>query len=258
MTTVDLHAEIEGPEEGEPLLLGGSLGTTLAMWEPQLPALARTYRVIRFDHRGHGRSPAPPGPYAIDDLGADVLALMDRLGLGRVSYAGLSLGGMVGQWLAINAPERIARLILISTSPHMPPPEGWHERAAAVRAAGTTAAVADGVLGRWFTPGFAQERPDVVTPYLEMVSSSPAEGYAACCEAIAGLDLRGELERIAAPTVVLVGAQDPSTPPVHAETIVGGVPGARLEVLDPGAHLLNVEREAEVTGLIRDHMERAA
>ena len=257
MTTVELNAQIDGPEDGEPLLLGGSLGTTLAMWAPQLPELARTYRVIRFDHRGHGRSPAPPGPYAIDDLGADVLALMDRLGLQRASYAGLSLGGMVGQWLAINAPERIARLILISTSAHMPPPEGWHERAAAVRQAGTTAAVADGVLERWFTPGFTRERPEVVGSYWEMVSASPAHGYAACCEAIADLDLRGGLSRIAAPTVVLVGAQDPSTPPVHAQTIAGSVPGARLEVLDPGAHLLNVERDQDVTRLMGDHMEGA-
>jgi 3-oxoadipate enol-lactonase len=258
MTTVQLNAEIGGPDAGEPLLLGGSLGTTLAMWEPQLPALTRTHRVIRFDHRGHGRSPAPPGPYTLDDLGGDVLALMDRLGLQRASYVGLSLGGMVGQWLAINAPERIARLTLISTSAHMPPPEGWHERAAAVRRASTTAVIADAVLGRWFTPGFAERRPQVVAHYRGMVSASPPDGYAACCEAIAAMDLRAGLGRIAAPTLVLVGAQDPSTPPPHAETIARGVPGARLEVLDPGAHLLNVERDDEVTSLIRDHMERAA
>jgi 3-oxoadipate enol-lactonase len=257
MTTVALNAEIDGPEAGEPLLLGGSLGTTLAMWEPQLAALTRTYRVIRFEHRGHGRSPSPGGPYTMDDLGADVLALMDRLGLKRAAYGGLSLGGMVGQWLAINAPERITRLILISTSAHMPPPEAWHERAAAVRQAGTTAAVADAVLGRWFTPGFAERRPQVIARYREMVSSSPADGYAACCEAIAGMDLRGGLSRIAVPTLVLVGAQDPSTPPVHAETIAGGVPGARLEVLDPGAHLLNVERDTDVTRRFVNHLEGA-
>jgi 3-oxoadipate enol-lactonase len=270
MTTVDLNALVEGPSEGpaqgrseglgegEPLLLGGSLGTTLAMWDPQLPELTRTHRVIRFDHRGHGRSPAPPGPYTMDDLGSDVVALLDRLGLERVSYIGLSLGGMVGQWLAINAPERVARLILISTSARMPPPESWHERAAAVRAAGTTAAIADAVLGRWFTPGFGEREPEVVAHYREMVSSSPADGYAACCEAIADMDLRAALGRIAAPTLVLVGAQDPSTPPDHARTIAGRVPGARLEVLDPGAHLLNVERDDDVTALIRDHLERPA
>jgi len=257
MTPVELNAEIDGPEDGEPLVLAGSLGTTLAMWEPQLPALTQAHRVIRFDHRGHGSSPAPPGPYAIADLGGDVVALLDRLGLERVSYTGLSLGGMVGQWLAINAPERVARLALISTSAHMPPAEAWHNRAAAVRGAGTTAAVADGVLGRWFTPAFAEQQPQVVARYREMVSTSPADGYAACCEAIAAMDLRGGLGRIAAPTLVLVGAQDPSTPPPHARTIAGAVPGARLEVLDPGAHLLNVERAGDVTRLIRDHMETA-
>jgi 3-oxoadipate enol-lactonase len=256
MTTVELNAHVEGPSDGRPLVLGGSLGATLAMWDAQVPALTRTHRVIRFDHRGHGRSPLPPGPYAMDDLGGDVVALLDRLGLQRVTYVGLSLGGMVGQWLAINAPERVDRLILISTSARMPPPESWHERAAAVREAGTTAAVADAVLGRWFTPGFAEREPQVIAEYREMVSSSPADGYAACCEAIADMDLRPALGRIAAPTLVLVGAQDPSTPPVHARTIAGGIPGARLEVLDPGAHLLNVERDEDVTALIRDHLER--
>jgi 3-oxoadipate enol-lactonase len=257
MTAVELHVEIDGPDDGPPLVLGDSLGTTLAMWEPQLPALTRTHRVIRFDHRGHGGSPAPPGPYAIDDLGGDVVALLDRLGLERVSYVGLSLGGMVGQWLAINAPERVARLVLVSTSAHMPPAQGWHDRAAAVREAGTTAAVADAVLGRWFTPEFGEQQPRVVAAYREMVAASPADGYAACCEAIADLDLRDALGRIAAPTLVLAGAQDPSTPPPHAQTIADGVPGARLEVLDPGAHLLNVERADDVTRLIRDHLEAA-
>ncbi len=258
MTTVELNAVIDGPPDGEPLLLGGSLGTTLAMWEPQLPALTQTHRVIRFDHRGHGGSPVPEGPYALDDLGADVVALLDRLGLERAAYVGLSLGGMVGQWLGINAADRVDRLVLMSTSAHMPPPEGWHARASAVRGAGTVAAVADAVLSRWFTPGFAQARPQVVAHYREMISSSPAEGYAACCEAIAELDLRGELPRIVAPTLVLVGAQDPSTPPGHAETIAQAVAGARLEVLDPGAHLLNVERDRDVTRLILEHMEEAA
>ena len=247
MTTVELNAQIDGPEDGEPLLLGGSLGTTLAMWAPQVPELARTYRVIRFDHRGHGRSPAPPGPYAIDDLGADVVALMDRLGLQRASYAGLSLGGMVGQWLAINAPERIARLILISTSAHMPPPEGWHERAAAVRQAGTTAAVADGVLERWFTPGFTRERPEVVGSYWEMVSASPAHGYAACCEAIAAMDLRPALASITAPTLVVAAADDPATPPAHGAVIASGIAGARLVVIRGAAHLANVSAAAQVS-----------
>ncbi len=256
--SVALHSEVHGPPAGRPLLLGGSLGTTLAMWEPQLPALTRTYRVIRFDHRGHGGSPVPAGPYELADLGADVLALMDRLGLERVAYGGLSLGGMVGQWLAIHAPERIERLILISTSAHMPPPEAWRQRAAAVREAGTVEAVAGAVLERWFTPSFARERPEVIAAYREMLGATPPAGYAACCDAIAVMDLRGQLDRITASTLVLTGAQDPATPPEHGETIAQAVPGARLEVLDPGAHLLNVERMEAVTRLTCDHMESPA
>ncbi len=258
MTSVELHAQIDGPDGGRPLLLAGSLGTTLAMWEPQLPVLAERYRVIRFEHRGHGGSPVPAGPYTMDDLGGDVLALMDRLGLERASYCGLSIGGMVGQWLAINAPDRVERLTLICTSAHLPPVEAWHERAAAVRGAGTPAVVADAVLARWFTPAFAERQPGVVDGYRAMISSIAAEGYAGCCEAIAGMDLREALPRVAAPTLVLAGAQDPSTPPDHGRLIADAVPGACLEVLDPGAHLLNVERDRDVSRLICDHMERRA
>jgi 3-oxoadipate enol-lactonase len=261
MSTVRLNFEIDGPQDGQPLLLAGSLGTTPAMWEPQVPQLAQDYRVIRVELRGHGGtggSPVPPGPYSIDDLGGDVLALMDRLGLEHTSYCGLSIGGMVGQWLAINAPHRVRRLILISTSAHLPPADAWHERAAAVRQAGTPEVVADAVLGRWFTPAYAERRPEVVARYREMISSTAAESYAGCCEAIAAMDLRDGLPQITAATLVIVGAQDPATPPVHGAAIAGAVAAARLEVLDPGAHLLSVERAADVTRLIRDHMERTA
>ena len=257
MTPVELNFEIAGPEDGTPLLLGGSLGTDLTMWEPQLAALAGSWRVIRFDHRGHGGSPVPKGPYTIDDLGQDALALMDRLGLERAAYCGLSIGGMVGQWLAINAPDRLTRLILICTSPYLPPAHAWHERAAMVREAGTPEAVADAVLGRWFTPAYAQQRPQVVADYRRMISAIAAEGYAGCCEAIAAMDLRDGLAHIGAATLVIAGAQDPAIPPEHGARIAGAVPGARLDVLDPGAHLLNVERAADVTRLICDHMEGA-
>jgi 3-oxoadipate enol-lactonase len=258
MSAVELNVEIDGPEDGHPLLMAGSLGTTLAMWEPQLPDLVHDQRVIRLDLRGHGGSPVPRGPYSIADLGGDVLALMDRLGLERASYCGLSIGGIVGQWLAINAADRIRRLILISTSPYLPPADAWHERAATVRRAGTPEVVADAVLGRWFTAAYAEQRPQVVAHYRQMISSIAAEGYAGCCEAIAGTDLRDGLNRISATTLVLAGAQDPTTPPDHGEAIARAVSGARLEVLDPGAHLLNVERAADVARLICDHMERAA
>ncbi|MBV9839241.1 MAG: 3-oxoadipate enol-lactonase [Solirubrobacterales bacterium] len=256
MSIVELHSELTGPHGGAPLVLGSSLGTSLAMWDPQLPELSRRWRVVRFDHRGHGGSPAPTGPYTLAELGGDVLALADRLGLRSFSYCGLSLGGMVGMWLAINAPQRIDRLVLISTSSHLPPASAWRERADAVRSAGTVAAVADSVLKRWFTEPFAREHPQIVAHHREMLVGTPAEGYAGCCEAIAELDLRDGLPAIDAPALVIVGEQDPATPPVHAETIAAAVPEARLEVLDPGAHLASVERAADVTALITGHLSR--
>jgi 3-oxoadipate enol-lactonase len=254
MIPVDLNCASAGPEGAPVLLLGGSLGTTLQMWDPQVPELSRTHRVICFEHRGHGDSPVPNGPYTIDELGADVVTMLDRLGLERVSYCGLSIGGMVGQWLAINAPERIDRLILLCTAPYLPPASAWHERAAAVREAGTPEVVADAVLGRWFTPQYAAAHGEVVARYRAMICSIDPEGYAGCCEAIAAMDLRAGLAAITAPTLVISGAQDPSIPPSHGEAIADAVPGARFELLDPGAHLASVERAEVVTPLIAEHL----
>jgi 3-oxoadipate enol-lactonase len=251
---VELHHEIDGRPDGPALVLGGSLGATLAMWEPQLPSLADSVRLIRFDHRGHGASPVPDGPYEIADLGRDVLALLDRLGLERATYCGLSLGGMVGQWLAINAPERIERVILISTAAHLPPAQAWHDRADAVRSAGTPEVVADAVIARWFTSAFAAADPELVARHRAMITATPAEGYAGCSEAIAELDLRAGLAGIAAPTLVISAAQDPSIPPQHGRAIAAAVPGSRFELLDPGAHLVSVERAPEATALIADHL----
>jgi 3-oxoadipate enol-lactonase len=256
VTAVQLHYRVDGSGHDSVLLRGGSLGTTLGMWEPQLPALADAIRVVRFDHRGHGGSPVPDGPYSIDELGGDVLALLDRLELERVSYCGLSIGGMVGQWLAINAPERIEKLVLICTSSYLPPADAWWARAATVRAAGTPEPVADTVLERWFTGPYARRHGDVVAHHRRMLVGTPAEGYASCCEAIAALDLRAELAAIAAPTLVIAGRQDPAIPPEHGRAIADAVPGARLEVLDPAAHLASVERATEVTDLIAGHLHR--
>lgn len=249
-----LHHEIEGVRGGPPLLLGGSLGSSLSMWGPQVPALAERLRVVRFDHRGHGRSPEPPGPYSIEAMGRDVLTLLDWIGLDRVSYCGLSIGGMVGMWLAANAPERIDRLVLICTSAHLPPAEAWRERAATVRAAGTVAPIADRVVGRWLTPAYAARKPTVVGWLRGMLEASPPEGYAAACEAIAAMDLRADLARIQAPTLVLAGAEDEATPPAHGEAIAAAIADARLELLSPMAHLGNVEQATAVTQLILDHL----
>ena len=254
---VALHHEISGQPDGAPLVLAGSLGTTLAMWEPQLAPVGAVAKWIRIDHRGHGGSPVPAGPYEIADLGGDVVDLLDRLGLARVSFCGLSIGGMVGLWLAINAPERIERLILICTAANVPGGEAFLERANAVRAGGPEV-VADAVVGRWFTPAFAAAEPELVASYRAMIASTPAEGYAGCAEAVGRHDVRTGLGRVRARTLVISGAQDASLPPALGREIADAVPGARFELLEPAAHLANVERAAAVNELIADHLEGGA
>jgi 3-oxoadipate enol-lactonase len=254
---VIVHHVVDGDGTGPALVLSASLGTTLAMWEPQVPALARRFRVVRYDRRGHGRSPVPPGPYRIDDLGRDVLALLDQLELERVSFCGLSIGGAVGMWLAAEAPERIERLVLCCTRPAFPPPEQWAERAAAVRAGGV-AAVAEAVLGRWFTPAFAAERPDVVRRFRTMLVETPAEGYAACCEAIGALDLQPRLGEIVAPTLVLTGELDPVVPPESGASLAAAIPGARHVVIREAAHIANAEQPEAFTAALLEHLTETA
>jgi 3-oxoadipate enol-lactonase len=254
VSAVALHHRAAGPAGAPALLLGGSLGTTLEMWSPQLRALADRLCLIAFDHRGHGGSPVPPAPYEIADLGADVLALLDRLGLERASYCGLSIGGIVGIWLAAHAPERIERLVAICTAAHLPPPSAWRERAAAVRAAGSPETVADTVVGRWFTAGFAAAHPDMVARHRAMIAATPAEGYAGCCDALATADLRPALVRISAPTLVIAGAQDLAAPPEHGRRLAEAIAGARFELLQAAAHLASVEQAGEVNRLIAEHV----
>ena len=253
MSACAVHHSFAGPEEAGVVVLSNSLGTTLEMWEPQAAALARDRRVLRYDMRGHGRSPVPETPYSIADLGADLVALLDRNGIERASLCGVSLGGMVSMWVAAHAPERVERLVLCSTSAIMGPPESWTERAALVRRDGM-GAVADTVVARWFTPGFTAARPEVVAAIRAQLASTPPEGYAGCCEAIKDMDQRPDLPSITAPTLVIAAEGDPSTPPSHARTIAGLIPGARLEVLDRGAHLVNVEEPGVVTPLISAHL----
>ncbi|RJL32450.1 3-oxoadipate enol-lactonase [Bailinhaonella thermotolerans] len=244
--------EISGPDGAPVVVLGSSLGTTRRMWDDVLPALTPRFRVLRYDHRGHGSRPVPAGPYEIADLGRDVLDLMDRLGVVRAHHAGLSLGGMVAMWIAAHAPERVDRLALLCTSARLGPPEMWADRARAVREGGT-ASLASATAGRWFTAAYREFRPDRVAEVLGMLADTPDEGYAACCGAIERMDLLPDLPKIAAPTLVIAGDADPSTPAdPHGRMIAGAVPGARLEIV-PGAHLVAVERPDLVTRLLLDH-----
>ncbi|MDN5861203.1 MAG: alpha/beta fold hydrolase, partial [Pseudonocardia sp.] len=168
---VELFYVDEGPRDAPVLVLSGSLGSTVEMWRPQVAALAGRFRIVRFDHRGHGRSPVPQGPYRIADLAGDALALLDRLGLGRVAWCGLSMGGMVGMYLGSEAPQRLTSLVLCCTTAHFPDPAPWRERIASV-AAGGTDSIADAVVARWFTPDWAAAHPDVVAECRGMVAGT--------------------------------------------------------------------------------------
>jgi 3-oxoadipate enol-lactonase len=223
------------------------------MWRPQLPALTDRFRVVRMDLRGHGDSPATPGPYRVADLADDARALLDRLGLRRVDWCGLSLGAMVGMHLASESPERIGRLVLCCTSAHFPDPTVWNERIAAVAERGT-AGIAAAVVARWFTPAWAATHPEVVAEAEAMVAGTSDAGYAGCCAALADWDHRDRLPAITAPTLVVAGADDLATPvEPHARTIAEGIPGARLEVV-PGAHLATIESPGAVNPLLREHL----
>ncbi len=256
MTTdgsVALHHLLEGAEDAPVLVMANSLGATLNMWDEQAGTLRDRFRLLRYDHRGHGSSPVPPGPHGIDDLGRDVLALLDRLEIQRFSFCGLSIGGMVGMWLASEAPERVERLVLCCTSPRFAPPEAWDSRAAAVRADGVDA-IAGAVLERWFTPAFHKSHSEVVEWAGRMLRDTPAEGYAGCCEAIRDADLNDRLGAIRAPTLVIASADDPAAPVDQAELIRDGIIGALLVVIPQAAHLANVEQPEDFTRAVLDHL----
>ncbi|HZZ51843.1 MAG TPA: 3-oxoadipate enol-lactonase [Pseudonocardia sp.] len=252
---VRLHYVEEGPASGAgrpPLLLVGSLGSALDMWDPQVPPFAGDRRVIRVDHRGHGESPVPAGPYSIAELAGDIVALLDSLELDQVDYAGLSLGGMIGQYLASEYPERIRRLALLATTSHFPDPQVWIDRIAVVSEGGT-GSTAEGTVERWYTPAWAQANPKWVERTKEMIRDTSDVGYLGCCQAIRDWDHTHRLEAITAPTLVIAGTADPSTPPdPHGDTLAEHIPDVRYEKVQ-AAHLLSIEQAGEVNDLLTKH-----
>jgi 3-oxoadipate enol-lactonase len=250
---VTLHHRSEGPASAPALVLAGSLGTTLALWDPQIPELATSFRVLRYDHPGHGGSDLPPSPTTVDTLADGLLELIDEVGFDRFSVCGLSLGGMVATALALRIPQRVERLVLCCTGAKLGTADGWLERAELVRERGV-AAVADLVLERFFTPGFAAGEPDTVASFRAMLEASSPEGYARCCEALAAWDARDRIHEIAAPTLVVAGADDPAVPPETVELLVERIPRATRVVLSPAAHLANVEQPAAFTRALLDHL----
>jgi 3-oxoadipate enol-lactonase len=253
---VPMAAGLDGPAGAPVLVLGNSLGTSTAVWDRQAPTLSEDFRLLRFELPGHGGAAAWPGPYSIGQLGAGVLALLDDLGVDRAGYAGISLGGMIGMWLASHAPDRIAALGLVCTSACLPPAAGWRDRATRVRADGMSSISAQ-VVGRWFTPSFAEREPAIISSVRATLEQTDPEGYAACCEAIAEMDQLDDLPAIAAPTLVIAGAEDPATPPEHGAAIVERIPGARMHVLPYAAHLAAISSPHQVTGELLGHFRRA-
>ena len=253
MTAVDVSYTVDGPAGAPVVVLSNSLGATRGMWDPQVPPLAERYRVVTYDTRGHGESPSPAGPWSLDDLVDDLVALLDTVGARRAHVVGLSLGGMTAMRLAAREPGRVHRLALLCTSAKTDP-QGFLDRAAAARSGGT-APLAPAVVARWLTPRFAAEHPDLVARLEGMIAAADDEGYAACCEVVAGMDLRPDLARITAPTLVISGADDPALPPEHQRLIAEAIPGAELLTLGPAAHLANLERTLETTGALLAHLD---
>lgn len=250
-----LHYRIDG-ETGPWLVFCNSLATDLTMWDAQVAALSDSFRILRYDRRGHGGSSAPAGPCSLADLGGDVIALLDHLGISRAHFCGLSIGGMVGQWLALNAPERIERLVLCATAARIGTAESWNERATAVLDRGLdwlTEATAE----RWFTPAFHTAHPDAVRAILDRFAATSPQGYAACCAALAAADFRDRLGQIGHPVLAIAGADDPVCPPGDLERIASAVPEGKLCVL-PARHILNVESETAFVGEIKEFLCRAS
>jgi 3-oxoadipate enol-lactonase/4-carboxymuconolactone decarboxylase len=254
MSAPELHYVVDGRagSDAPVLLLIHPIGGALEIWDPVLFALQQRFRVVRYDQRGHGRSPALPGPYTLEGLARDALGLLDKLGVERAAVCGTSLGGMVGMWLGVHAKARVSRLALLCTSAKIGTPEGWHERAALVRKTGVSDQVQ--AVSRWFTPRFAARSPELIRRMQQMVERTSSEGYAACCEAIATWDIRDQLAQIDAPTWILAGGEDPSTPPSHAYAMGALIPNARVTVIEQAAHLALAEHPARVGQLLIEHL----
>ena len=245
LSDIRLHYSLTGPDSAPVLVLSNSLGANFSMWDPQLAAFSSRYRLLRYDTRGHGRSAATPGPYNIELLANDVLHLLDALHLDRVHFCGLSMGGQTGIWLAQNAPQRIHKLILCNTGAKIGALETWNARIDAVLARGMKD-VSSVVIGRWFTPDFAAQHPDVVAKTKSMLESANPQGYASCCAAVRDFDARETLSSISLPTLVVAGSHDLATPPADGRYLAETIPGARYTEFH-AAHLSNIEAAPHFT-----------
>ena len=243
-----INVEVEGSQDAPVLMLSNSLGTDTHMWDDQMPAFLKHFRVLRYDRRGHGKSGVSKGPYSMEMLGRDVLAILDHFGIKKVNWCGLSMGGMVGQWLGANAPERIEKLILSNNTAYYADKQPWNDRIKYVRQHGLAAIVGPN-MERWFTKEFRERSPQAIERMTEMFLSTPLEGYIACGEAVRDMDHREILSKITRPTLVIAGRHDPATPVAAGEFIRSQIPGAALTILD-AAHISNVEQAHAFTDAV--------
>lgn len=256
MPRLDLHHRIEGSLDRPVVVMSNSLATTTRIWDAQMPALLRDHAVIRYDHPGHGSSPRTGGRCTVADLAHDVIALLDRLGVRRFSFCGLSLGGMVGLQVASGFPERVRRLAVCSTSARLDAAGFWNERAAVVERDGLDA-IADAAIGRWFTPAFARSHTDVVSWAGSMFRSTDPSSYARLAELLADLDLTGALGEIRAPTLIIAGLDDVAIPPAHADVIAAAIPRSTVMLVRGAAHLVSVEQPGVVADALVRHLAPA-
>jgi 3-oxoadipate enol-lactonase len=249
-----IHYDLTSHGKAPVLVLSNSLGTNFFMWDAQLPALTKHFRVLRYDTRGHGQSEVTPGPYSFDQLGRDVLALADAADVQTFSFCGLSMGGVIGMWLGIHAPERVQKLVLCSTAAKIGNADTWNARIAAIRKDGPKS-ISSGTMDRWFTRGFRENSPQEVERIRHMVESTSTEGYVACCEALREADFREGIAKIHTPTLVISGTHDVATTPHDGKFIAGGIPGARFVELD-AAHLSNIEQSERFTQEVYDFLQK--
>ena len=240
---IDIAFEMTGPSAAPVVTLSHALATHRGMWEPQRAALESTYRVLRYDTRGHGSSDVPGGPYTFPQLVEDIRGLLDVVGVERTHFVGISMGGMIGQWFALTHPQRLRSLVLCDTSPRTAPEAAaiWDERVAVAARDGMSAHV-EPSIERWFTPRFVRERPEIVDPIRAMVRATDKRGYIACAAALREHDVLDRLSEIEVPTLVMVGEDDPGTPVAAAEAIYERIKGSELVVLKSASHLSNIEQ----------------
>jgi 3-oxoadipate enol-lactonase len=249
-----INVEVEGKAGAPILMFSNSLGTNLHMWDEQAKAFAKNFRVVRYDQRGHGKSGAPEGPYSIERLGRDVLAILDALELPRVTYCGLSMGGMTGMWLARTAHERFDKMIFSNTAPKSQTPDSWNTRIGMVRAKGLEG-IADAVLGIWFTKEYREKDAKTVARMREMIISHDPTGYVGCCAAIRDMDQRWAIADIKLPSLIIAGRGDNATPLKDSEFMASRIAGSELVVLDAG-HISNIEQSAAFTSALENFLAK--